>query len=279
MRALWLPVLATALLLAGCGRPAEEPEAKLSFSTEPPAVEPVRAIVPIPEEFQTPRVAPVPATPPVLFVTKDFQITNRSGIRGIRAGEAVNLLRETADEYIVQYGDLEFIKEKEFFSATFAGRPAPADPAPQPNGQALDEPRFAGIEAAPEPSPLQTASLAPSLEPVAPEASDEVIGISEPVAAGQDMTLPSDPSDSGGLAAPLEPLPDEPPLADLPPPSAADKQLADLTDAIRDLNTQIRAAEDAGAAKKPTRTERRRLAELKEERDNLSRELTLIGKP
>jgi len=289
MRILRLSVVTTCVLLAGCGRPAEKPAAELTFSAEPPAVEPVTGIVPIPEEFQPPQEAPapsqLPATLPVLFVARDFQITNRAGIQGIRVGEAVNLLRETPDEYIVQYGDLEFIKEKEYFSSTFVGKSEPASSEP-PSESLAQMPAESGPDspaAVPEAPALESAP--PASEPSASGDSADGIGLAAPVAAERESPLPAEPAGEMGLTAPVAEaaLPDEAPLPDLPPlpPTAADQKLADLTDAIRKLNNQIRAAEDAAIAsgKKPTRAERRRLEQLKEERDDLSRQLTKLGKP
>ncbi len=278
MRNFWLPVFTIIALLAGCRRPAEKPAAEFTFSTEPPVVQPVAGIVPIPEEFQTPQEAPsaikAPATPPILFVARDFQITNRAGIQGIQAGETVNLLRETPDEYIVQYGDLEFIKEKEYFSSTYVGKTAPDSSRPTPASDAM-MPSDAGLVAS---------ANSPSGD-VAPEEPAEVIGLASEGSAGPQPSLPAEPVDSTGLTAPVgePPLPDESLLPDVPPPppTAAEKELANLTDAIRTLNNQIRAAEDASATsgKKPTRAERRRLEQMKDERDDLSRQLTKIGKP
>lgn len=247
----WLGGLLAGIFLAGCEKPAE-PE--MPFPPPPPPAETPVAFVPIPEEFQTPSQEPpaptTPATPRILFTTKAFQVTNKSGIQGIQIGETVNLLRETDDEYIVQYGDLEFIKEKSFFSATFVSRQeVPTVPAPA-GGEAGSEP---AIPAEPIPAAEQAAA-------------GEIIGLAAPVLAAE----PALPGES--QAAGLEPL---------PPMTAEEKRMADLTDAIRDLNERIRAAQQKAEVpgNTPSRAERRALEQMKGQRDELSRQLTLIGKP
>lgn len=243
----------------------------MPFPPPPPPAETPAAFVPIPEEFQTPPQAPpapaapaTPATPPILFTTKAFQITNKSGIQGIQVGETVNLLRETDDEYIVQYGDLEFIKEKSFFSATFVGREdVPTEPA-APSGGAGSEPSAPAESTAPAEPVLAAGQVT---EQVAEQVAEgEIIGLAAPVLAAE-PALP-------GEALPATPEP-------LPPMTAEEKRMADISDAIRELNENIRVAQQKaeGSGKKPSRAERRALEQMKEQRDELSRQLTTIGKP
>ena len=269
MHKLWLPVLVAASLGMGCERPAQEqvplPEAP---STPPPdsAASQPASVVPIPEEFQTAATPPAPAapvavTPRILFAVTDIQVTTKSGIQGIMAGETVNLIREVGDEIVVQYGDLEFIKPKSLFSAIFVGK-APTSPEATPVA---------------EPAPENTASAPPETTPPAPA--------EQPAAA--------EPVDTIGLAAPVpaapmsaaEPvLPDEPaPFIARHPPqlSPEEKKMAELTTSIRVLNEKIRAAQEQTSApgKKPTRNEKRAIEQMKSERDELSQRLTTLGKP
>jgi hypothetical protein len=223
-------------------------------------------VVPLPEEFQpsaAPTVppAPVAVTPRILFAVADIQVTTKSGIQGIMAGETVNVIREVGDEIVVQYGDLEFIKPKSLFSAIFVGK-APTAPEAEPVAAPVAE---------------NTASAPPEATPPAPT--------EQPAAA--------EPLETIGLAAPVpatpiptaEPaLPDEPAhsVASHPPQlSPEEKKMAELTTSIRVLNDKIRAAQEQSAApgKKPTRNEKRAIEQMKAERDELSRRLTTLGKP
>ena len=184
----------------------------------------------------TPQPKP-PVLPRVVFATSDFQVTTQHGIPGIRAGEAVNFIREEEGDYVVQYGAIQFKKNKSYFAATYV---EPARPEPTP---------FAGESA--------------------------------PVAA---------------RVSPEPPLPGEPPLSGTVPSNdqalvAGQKKVGNLSDSIRALNEQIRSAQeeldrksartsggDAASAqdiKKSTRAIQR----LKEKRDELSGQLTEMGKP
>lgn len=259
-------VVLALLTVAGCEKPAE-PEPDMPFPPPPPPAESPAVFVPIPEEFQTPpqgaSQAPPdqapPATPRILFITKEFQITNKSGIQGVQVGETVNLLRETDDEYIVQYGDLEFIKEKSFFSPTFVGRGAALPEVREPVTAAAGEPENPAQEATATPEKSELAA-APAGE------GEEIIGLAAPVPAAEPA------------------LPDETPSSDpMRPPqmTAEEKRMADISDAIRGLNESIREAQQKAEApgKKPSRAERRALDQMKEQRDELSRQLTTMGKP
>lgn len=254
--ALWSVVVLA--LLSGCEKPSE-PETDMPFPPPPPPAESPAVFVPIPEEFQTPpqeTPAPAPpATPRILFIAKEFQITNRSGIQGVQVGETVNLLREMDDEYIVQYGDLEFIKEKSFFSATFVGRQAAAPVAEEPVMAAAGDPASAAPEQAPAPA-----------ETVAVQEVEETIGLAAPLPAAE----PALPDEAAS------PLP-------MPPPqmTVEEKRMAEISDAIRGLNDGIREAQQKleASGKKPGRAERRALDQMKEQRDELSRQLTTMGKP
>lgn len=175
------------------------------------------------------------------------------------AGETVNVIREVGDEIVVQYGDLEFIKPKSLFSATFVGR---AQTAPE-----------TGPVAAPVAE--NTASVPPEATPPAEQPASaepvETIGLAAPVPA---TPIPT--------AEPA--LPDEPAhsVASHPPQlSPEEKKMAELTTSIRVLNDKIRAAQEQSAApgKKPTRNEKRAIEQMKAERDELSRRLTTLGKP
>jgi hypothetical protein len=208
--------------------------------TEPPPRTTSASVVSIPEEFVSPAPTPQPkppVLPRVVFATSDFQVATQHGIQGIRAGEAVNFIREEKGDYVVEYAGLRFQKNKSYFAATYV---EPARPEPTP---------FAGDSA-----------------PVARRASPET------------------------------PLPDEPPLSGTVPANdpalvAGQKKVGALTDSIRTLNEQIRSAQNE-LNKKSARTSggeklspqeiknaSRAIQRLKDKRDELSGQLTEMGKP
>jgi outer membrane murein-binding lipoprotein Lpp len=177
----------------------------------------------------------------VVFATSDFQVTTDHGIQGISAGEAVNFIRQSGGDYVVEYAGFEFKKNKSYFASTYV-KPAVAQATPAP-------------------------------EPSAPEQSvppNEALG---------------DP-----------PLPGEPPLGSGTPSRqvsllAEDKKVGSLTDSIRALNDQIRAAQEdlermsarakkgGGASEAEIKKASRTIQRLKAKRDALSGELTEVGKP
>jgi hypothetical protein len=101
---------------------------------------------------------------------------------------------------------------------------------------------------------------------VAAEPAEEMIGLAAPVLAAE-PSLPDEP---------LSPHPEPPPQM-----TAEEQRMANISDAIRELNANIRQAQQKGQAsgKKPSRAERHALEQMKEERDELSRQLTTMGKP
>ena len=117
------------LVSSGC-KPAPEPPA-------PPAVPPLpmaspASVVPIPDEFFTSAPAPTPVKPVlprVVFATSDFQVTTDNGIQGIRAGEALDFVREDGGDFVVRHGKLEFRKNQSYFASTYE---EPARPEPTP---------------------------------------------------------------------------------------------------------------------------------------------------
>lgn len=224
-------------LLAGC-KPAPEVAAPPALPKEPaPAAVPT-SVVSIPEEFLSPTPTPKPsALPRVVFATSDFQVTTQHGIQGIRAGEALDFLREEGGDFVVRFRGLEFRKNRSYFAATYVG---PARPEPAP---------FAGENA-----------------PAAERASAE----------------PATPADAR-LSGPIP--------GDDPAQLAGQKKVGELTDSIRGLNDQIRSSQEeldrastrASESEKPTAAETakaaRAIQRLKEKRDEISGQLTEMGKP
>ena len=227
-------------LLAGC-KPAPEvaaPPAPPSVPNEAvPAAVPT-SVVSIPEEFLSPTPTPKPPVlPKVVFATSDFQVTTQHGIQGIRAGEAVDFVREEGGDFVVRFRGLEFRKSRSYFAATYV---EPARPAPTP---------VVGENA-----------------PAASRAS------SEPALSSEQRT--------GG------PIPGEDPAQ-----VAGQRKVGELTGSIRALNEQIRSAQEeldrastrANGPEKPTAAEiakaARAIHRLKEKRDELSGQLTEMGKP
>jgi hypothetical protein len=174
--------------------------------------------------------------PRVVFATSDFQVTTQHGIQGIRAGDALNFLREEGEDYVVETGGLEFRKNKTYFAATY-------------------------------------------VEPPRPQAS--------PV-AGETVAVAS--------PSPEPSLPEEPPLgaavpSDNPAILSEQKKVGELADSIRHLNDRIRSAQDDldKLSAKPAEGEKpspqdlkkasRAILKLKAERDELSGQLTKMGKP
>ena len=114
------------------------------------------SVVSIPEEFLSPPPTPEPkptVLPRVVFATSDFQVTTRHGIQGIRAGEALNFIREEAGDYVVQYGALEFRKNHSYFAATYVEPPQP-EPTPVAGENPPAASRAAAEPALPDEPPL-----------------------------------------------------------------------------------------------------------------------------
>ena len=231
-------------ILAACSpspdtTPKPEPTQPAQPTQQLPRTTPA-SVVSIPEEFVSPPSTPQPKPPilpRVVFATSDFQVTTLHGIQGIRAGEALNFIREEEGDYVVQYRAVQFKKNKSYFAATYV------EPARQ------------------EPTP--------------------VAGESSPVAT---------------RVSPEPPLPDEPPLSGAVPANdpalvAGQKKVGSLTDSIRSLNDQIRSAQDeldrksvrtSGGGAAPAqdiKKSQRTIQRLKEKRDELSAQLTEMGKP
>ena len=90
------------------------------------------SVVPIPDEFfaSDPSPTPVkPVLPRVVFATSDFQVITGNGIQGIRAGEALDFVREEGGDFVVRHGKLEFRKNQSYFASTYE---EPARPEPTP---------------------------------------------------------------------------------------------------------------------------------------------------
>jgi len=225
-------------LLAACS-PSPDTTPKPQPTQQPPRTTPA-SVVSIPEEFTSPVPPPrpkPPVLPRVVFATSDFQVTTEHGIQGIRAGEALNFIREEEGDYVVQYRAIQFKKNKSYFAATYV-EPARQEPSPSVSEQA----------------------------PVATRVSPE------------------------------PPLPGEPPLSGTVPANdpalvAGQKKVGNLTDSIRALNEQIRSAQgdldrksaqssggDAASAQDIKKSQRT-IQRLKEKRDELSGQLTEMGKP
>jgi hypothetical protein len=246
LRLALLPVCCGILILAGC-RPSPDaaatPPPLPKAQSELPATS---SVVSIPEEFRSPSPTPEPTPvkpvlPRVVFATSDFQVTTYHGIQGISAGEAVNFLRQEGEDYVVRYGALEFKKNKSYFAATYV---EPARPA---------------------------------TTPAAGESG------SEPVAAADTSAEPALPGEPPlGRGVPAEPN---------PALLAEQKKLGKLTDSIRALNDEIRAAQSdldkkslqVAGGPPPSAQEikkaSRAIQKLKARRDELSAQLTEMGKP
>ncbi|MEI6491695.1 MAG: hypothetical protein WCO94_04040 [Verrucomicrobiota bacterium] len=225
-------------LLAACS-PSPDTTPKPQPTQQPARATPA-SVVSIPEEFMSPASPPRPkpsVLPRVVFATSDFQVTTEHGIQGIRAGEALNFIREEEGDYIVQYRAIQFKKNKTYFASTYV-EPARQDPNP-----------LAG-----EPTPVATR--------VSPE-----------------PPLPSEPPLSGTVPA------NDPELV------AGQKKVGNLTASIRALNEQIRSAQNeldrksarssGGDAESVLNIKKsvRAIQNLKEKRDELSAQLTEMGKP
>jgi hypothetical protein len=224
-------------LLAGCSpAPDTVPPPPVPKESAPAAVP--TSVVSIPEEFLSPTPTPKPSVlPRVVFATSDFQVTTQHGIQGIRAGEAVDFLREEGGDFVVRFRGLEFRKSRSYFAATYVehARPAPTPVAgenAQASGHASAEPALSGEQ--------RTSGLIPGDDPAQ--------------VAGQ-------------------------------------RKVGELTDSIRGLNDQIRSAQEE-LDRKSARTSggdaesaqdikkaARAIQRLKEKRDELSGQLTEMGKP
>jgi len=114
-------------------------------------------------------------------------------------------------------------------------------------------------------SPTFVSSPPPQEAPVAPEPV-ETVGLTDPVPAVEP-------------ALPGENLPETP--MHVPRLTPEEKRLAELTDSIRDLNEKIRTAQATAGrpGKQVSRSETRNIEKMKSDRDELSRQLTTLGKP
>lgn len=269
----FLPVFAglsiCGLLLSGCGRAPEPPAAKPEPSATPVAT-PASSVVAIPDEFMAPPPAPVkPVLPRVVFATSAFEITTDQGIQGIGPGEALTFVREEGNDYVVQFGDLIFQKNKSYFADTFVEQVQPAS-----------TPVAGEAAAAPEPAPMQGTSEPAAAEPDTAATEDRI-------------PAPGELATDAAMAGPA--LPGEPPLSGSVPEdpqlSAENKKIDSLTDTIRDLNDEIRtaqtelnqksnrSADKGGLSSEEIAKTKRSIKQLKAKRDELSGELTEMGKP
>ena len=224
-------------LLAACS-PSPDTTPPPPRKESRPAVAP-SSVVSIPEEFLSPSPTPKqPVLPRVLFATSDFQVTTQHGIQGIRAGEAVNFIREVGGDFVMQYRGIEFRKNRSYFAATYVEPPRP------------ESTPFAGE--------------------VSPVATDRVSA--EPSPPGDTRLSEAIPGDDPALVA-------------------GQKKVGDLTESIRALNDQIRSAQEE-LEKKSARTSgaekndaaeikqtSRAIQKLKSKRDEISGQLTEMGKP
>jgi hypothetical protein len=248
------------LFLSSCGRAPEPSAAKPE-----PSASPAASVVAIPDEFMAPPPAPVkPVLPRVVFATSAFEITTDQGIQGIGPGEALTFVREEGNDYVVQFGDLIFQKNKTYFADTFVEQVQPAS-----------TPVAGEAAAAPEPAPMQGTTE------------------SGPAATEDRIPAPGEPATDASMAGPA--LPGEPPLSGTVPEnpqiSAENKKIDSLTDTIRGLNDEIRTAQTeldqkshrtadkGGLSSEEIAKTKRSIKQLKTKRDELSGELTEMGKP
>lgn len=246
LRRALFPACCGILFLAACRPSPDAPATPPPLPKAQSELPATAGMVSIPEEFRSPSPTPEPeplkpVLPRVVFATSDFQVTTYHGIQGISAGETVDFLRQEGEDYVVRYGTLEFKKNKTYFAATYV------EPA----------------------------------RPVATPAAGE--SDSESVATANTSAEPA--------------LPDEPPLgrgvpAEANPALLAEqKKVGKLTDSIRALNEEIRAAQSdldkksvqAAGGSPPSAQEikkaSRAIQKLKARRDELSAQLTEVGKP
>jgi uncharacterized protein YdcH (DUF465 family) len=76
--------------------------------------------------------------------------------------------------------------------------------------------------------------------------------------------------------SPLAPLPTPEPPAALSP---EDQKVSELSDKIRLLDEEVRAAKEKSASGEPSKAEAREIERLKKQRNQLSEELSTISKP
>lgn len=240
--------LCCGVILSGACKPTPEsspdtgPGTRTAGESQPGA-----SVVSIPEEFRAPAAAQTPEPPRVIlprvvFATSDFQVTTDIGIQGIRAGEALNFLRQENENYVVEYGGASFTKNKSFFASTYVGPPRP------------------------EPTAL------PATEDVIPEATAATAAPAEPA-------LPDEPPLSGTMPNESpEMLPEQKVVGDL---TESIRKLNDQIRATQDelARKSAQASPDATPSARELKKAVREIQKLKEDRDRLSAELTELGKP
>ncbi len=235
------------LLFTSC-RPSPEsaPRGTSDLSGAPDGGSP-SSVVSIPEEFRS--TAPVPSPEPprvvlprVVFAVSDFQVTLNNGIQGIRAGEALNFVRQEGHNYVVEYGGVAFTKNKSFFAETYV-----------------------------EP---------PRAEPSAPPATEDVIPVAKAVLAEhQEPALPGEPPLSGPVPEPAaDTIPDQKEVGDLTDSiRKLNDQIRTAQEELERKSTQ--AAAGGSPTSKELKKAGREIQKLKEARDELSGKLTEMGKP
>lgn len=201
------------LLLAGCNpSPKAVPPPAAKDSAPPPAP---TSVVSIPEEFLAPLPAEPPkppaatpeaqpATPRVLFVTSDFQLTTEHGIQGVRAGEAVDFVREEGGDFVVRYRGQEFRRNSSYFAETYVEPPRPgptpfAGENPAVANQAPVEPQPADAPALSGPIPGEEPSLAAGQKKLA-ELTDTIRTLNNQIRSAQEDLDRKSAGTSGGEA-------------------------------------------------------------------------------
>ena len=178
-------------------------------AAEPVPRTPPASVVSIPEEFLSSPPSPQPmpnVLPRVVFATSDFQVTTRHGIQGIRAGEALNFLREEKGDYVVESGGREFQKNKSYFAATyvgpsrpgptpFAGESTPAARRASPESPVSDETSLGGLVTADDPASVTGQKKLGAL-------TDAIRALNDQIRSAQDELAQKSARSSGGEEAP-----------------------------------------------------------------------------
>lgn len=238
-----LAVLAVAglIFLPGCKRTAEPEAAPETAASPAPTRSPSKpsAIVE-PPNGTTDATELTPARE--VYVVTAFQAMSELGTHDFPVGTKVTLVGEEEGDYLIEYQGVSVRNARSFFSETLV-EAAPSDPA-------LTDADLAGSSATPEPAiaPLgYPGSTAPAPEP-SPEAPSALTVTAEEEVAVVD-TIPTE----------------------------EDRKNAELLEAIRTLNEEIRVEQETAASTSAPASPK--VEKLKKRRDQLSEDLTRSAKP
>lgn len=231
----------------GCKRNAEPEAAPETAASPSPTRGPSKPSAIVEPPNGDPAVSePTPVSVREVYVVTAFQAMSELGTHDFPVGTKVTLVGEEEGDYLIEYQGVSVRNAREFFSET----PVESAP-PTPEPAASDT---IPVEPAPTPEP----AIAPLGYP--------------------DSTAPA-PASTPAPEAPsaLTVTAEEEVVVVDTPPTAEDRKNAELLEAIRTLNEEIRVEQEAAATASAPNSSK--VEKLKKRRDQLSEDLTRSAKP